>query len=167
MADIDERQKKAFDFVSDYTKQLITLATGIITFMVTFLGDEVKSGPDVSKWCLIVSWGFFTLSICFGIMRLMALTGNLDPVDPKKQPNLTIGSDNVRTPGKLQIFTFLLALLLSVIFGVIQLFHIKKKDVKENTTIIIQQRVSAAGTTLSKDTLYPLNQKNKTGKPGK
>ncbi|MES2427589.1 MAG: hypothetical protein V4560_11485 [Bacteroidota bacterium] len=35
-----EPQKKAFDFVADYTKQLIALATGIITFTVTFLQNE-------------------------------------------------------------------------------------------------------------------------------
>jgi len=159
MAEFDERQKKAFDFVSDYTKQLIALATGIITFMVTFLGTEMKSDAWWLKTLLIVSWGWFTLSICFGIMRLMALTGNLDPVDPKRRPNLTIASDNVRNSGKWQIGTFALGMLFSVLFGVFQLFSAPKKEEKDKTIIILQQPAPVPGKTVVVDTLYPVKPK--------
>lgn len=160
--DMDERQKKAFDFVSDYTKQLITLATGIITFMVTFLSDEVKSSGMASKSLLVLSWLLFTLSICFGIMRLMALTGNLDPVKTGTAPNLTITSPNVRNTGRAQIVLFLAGLVLSMIFGLMQLFWGKKAD-KDKTIIILQQAPPAAGRAIPPDTLYPV----KPHKPGK
>lgn len=159
MAEFDERQKKAFDFVSDYTKQLITLATGIITFMVTFLGVELRSDSWWLKILLIVSWGWFTLSICLGILRLMALTGNLDPVDPKRRPNLTIASSNVRNLGKSQIGTFGLGLLFSVLFGIFQLFSEQKKENKDKTIIILQQPALVAGKTMVPDTLYPVKPK--------
>jgi hypothetical protein len=159
MTEFDERQKKAFDFVSDYTKQLITLATGIITFMVTFLGPELKSDSWWLKTLLVVSWGWFTLSICFGILRLMALTGNLDPVDPERRPNLTIASNNVRNRGKNQIMTFGLGLLFSVLFGIFQLFSEHKKDDKDKTIIILQQPTSVTGKVMTADTLYPVKPK--------
>jgi len=160
MADMNERQKKAFDFVSDYTKQLIALATGIITFMVTFLGDELKSSSAWSKGLLIASWGFFTVSICLGIMRLMALTGNLDPLKSTATPNLTITSKNVRYTGIIQIISFLIALVLSIIFGIIQLFSEHKKADKDKTIIILQQPAPVAGKIVPADTLYPVKPKN-------
>jgi ABC-type uncharacterized transport system YnjBCD permease subunit len=153
--DMDERQKKAFDFVSDYTKQLITLSTGIITVMVTFLSDELKSGGTASKILLVLSWLLFTLSICFGIMRLMALTGNLDPVKAGTPPNLTITSPNVRNTGGTQIVLFLAGLALSMVFGFMQLFWGKKAE-KEKAIIILQQPAPVAGKVVKPDTVYPV-----------
>lgn len=39
---IDERTKKALDFLLDATKQLIVLATAILTFTIAFLKDIAK-----------------------------------------------------------------------------------------------------------------------------
>lgn len=161
MAEFDERRKKAFDFVSDYTKQLITLATGIIALTVTFLGEELKNGSVLSKVFLIVSWALFTVSICSGVMRLMAMTANLDPIDPALRPALTITTRNVRNRGIWQILTFLGALLFSTLFGIIQLFGEHKKADKDKTIIILQQPPPCNGKTLPADTLYPVKPKSR------
>jgi len=147
-------QKKAFDFVADYTKQLIALATGIITFTVTFLQNESL----VNSKLLIISWGFFTLSIIAGIWRLMSLTGNLDPI--KGSAKLTITTMNVRFPGMLQIGSFLIALILSIVFGTLQIPSTAKKTAAP-TVIILQQNPIASGKSTKYDTIYPVNTKNK------
>ena len=152
--DMNERQKKAFDFVSDYAKQLITLATGVITFMVTFLQEELRTGTEGSKRLLVGSWILFIISILGGIWRLMALTGNLDP--RKGSPQLTITTNNVRVPGFVQIFAFFFAIVLSCIFGCNQIFEAKKKDPKDKTIIILQQQIAPGAKVLSVDTIYPV-----------
>lgn len=147
-----EPQKKAFDFVADYTKQLIALATGIITFTVTFLQNESL----VNSQLLIISWGLFTLSIIAGIWRLMSLTGNLDSI--KGSAKLTITTMNVRFPGMLQIGSFLIALILSIIFGTLQIPSTAKKPAAP-TVIILQQSPIASGKSIGYDTIYPINKK--------
>jgi len=82
--EMDERHKKSFDFAADYTKQLITLATGIIAFTVTFLKDITDEGNRTGQNLLVVIWISFGLSVCFGIWRQMAMTGTLDPIHPIK-----------------------------------------------------------------------------------
>jgi hypothetical protein len=141
MTDISDRQGKAFDFVSDYTKQLITLATGIVTFTVTFIQNDFGTVGFWSKICLVLAWGFFILSILAGIMRLMALTGNLDPIDTSKQSD-HITTSNVTRTGIAQIFSFALGLILSVIFGIFQLNQTKMKETKDKPVIIIMHNTA-------------------------
>lgn len=126
-----EPLKKAFDFASDATKQLITLSTAIIAFTVTFSKDILRSTPgqngsgDVaapvphsSKILLAVSWGLYLVSIICGIWTLLALTGTLEPLTDRIRQPLTIRGSNVTLPSALQIVCFLLATLLIVAFGI-------------------------------------------------
>jgi hypothetical protein len=161
---MDDRQKTAFEFVADYSKQLITLATGVVTFMVTFLQDELRTGTDGSRKLLVWSWGLFVVSILAGIWRLMALTGNLDPSKPGASPVLKITTLNVRFPGIIQILSFLAAISLSCVFGSGQIFEAKRKDPDEKTIIILRQQVDAAGKTISADTIYPAADQTKSEK---
>jgi hypothetical protein len=55
-----EREKRAFDFASDLTKQLITLSTSIVT--VTFLFSKDSPGP---KLLAVAIASAFTASISF------------------------------------------------------------------------------------------------------
>jgi len=48
-----ENQKKAFDFASDTTKQLITLSTAIVTLTVTFSKDIIGVGDNSPKILLV------------------------------------------------------------------------------------------------------------------
>ncbi len=82
-----ENQKKAFDFASETTKQLITISTAIITITVTF-SKEIIGGADTStKILLMVAWGLFLFSIIFGVFTLMALTGTLQPLSEWNKQN--------------------------------------------------------------------------------
>ncbi|HEV2354330.1 MAG TPA: hypothetical protein VGR89_08805, partial [Puia sp.] len=80
VANMDETQKKAFDFAADLTKQLMIFATAILAFTATFGKDAGPNPPGYIKWCVVGSWVCYILSIACGILTLMALTGNLDPL---------------------------------------------------------------------------------------
>lgn len=136
MANMDETQKKAFDFAADLTKQLMTFATAILAFTATFGKDAGPNPPGYIKWCVVGSWICYILSIACGILTLMALTGNLDPLpkkgkdpsDPNKTistpvaPILTITSENVTGTGKWQFYFFIVAIILTTVYGYHLLF---------------------------------------------
>ncbi|MXV14528.1 hypothetical protein [Hufsiella ginkgonis] len=91
---MEERQKMAFEFAADYTKQLITLATGILAFTITFLKDI--HDPITGQWWLVFAWIAFGCSIGCGIWAQMGMTGTLGSVKPngsKADIKLTTGSD--------------------------------------------------------------------------
>ena len=132
---MQEYQKKAFDFAADLTKQLITLATGIIALTVTFSKDIFGGANSRYMWLLVLTWIVYLISVFFGLATLSALTGNLDRIarakkdkdgttlkdadgetlrEPQPDPILTITSDNVRGSSKMQIYSFLTAVALTV-----------------------------------------------------
>jgi hypothetical protein len=123
---MNEREKKAFDFAADLTKQLITLSTGIVT--ITLLLSKDLVGPRVFA---LLAWTFYLLSTVFGLWALMALTGTLAPLKRKMKPHAAVKpassaatdtevpfeiGGNVRTPSALQIFAFGLATLFTLVY---------------------------------------------------
>jgi hypothetical protein len=102
---MDERKKKAFDFAADITKQLITLATGVIGAIVTF-GDHglsLKAGGIVG-WALS-GYGF---SAAAGALTLMALTGQLGSPAMTEETCSTY-APQVRGLSAVQVLSFLFA----------------------------------------------------------
>jgi hypothetical protein len=109
---MNERLKKAVDFIADLTKQLITVSTGIVT--VTLLFSKDIFGPKlVAVW----AWVFYLASTVFGLWALMALTGTLVPNDGEapKDEDFPIGK-NVRLQSTLQIGAFGIAVVLTLIY---------------------------------------------------
>ncbi|UOB18476.1 hypothetical protein [Abyssalbus ytuae] len=148
-------EQKAFDFAADTIKQLITLSTAIIALTITFSNDIV--GANISNSSSIYwAWGLFLASVIFGIWTLMALTGTLQPMKKKKKANqeneeqkeqngepeneeesININGFNVKLPAGLQILTFIVALIFTVIFGVSSIVSQKDKlDPKDCIEII-------------------------------
>src|SRR5687768_11657747 len=60
---MEERRKKAFDFAADATKQLVTLAIGVVTLTITFAKDVVKVASGPQKVLLTLAWIVYLLSI--------------------------------------------------------------------------------------------------------
>ena len=121
---MDEQRKKAFDFAQETSKQLITLATAIIGLTVTFGKDFAGGVEGCARFLAIGSWVLFLLSILFGLMTLMAMTGSLEPkLDPKRasEPPAvpSVRGSNVIIPAAIQVFLFFLALVAAVWFGII------------------------------------------------
>lgn len=103
----------------DLTKQLLTLASGILALTITFL-DKVLT--EVSGWghvLLTTSWGLYILSILAGIGALMGIAGTLycreNPDDETrcqtsgKPLPTTIYAGMVKWPGRIQVGGFLIA----------------------------------------------------------
>jgi ketosteroid isomerase-like protein len=78
-----DRVKKAFDFASESVKQLLTLSTAILTLTITFGKDVFQSVSAEAKENLTYAWIIYLVSIFFGIMTLLALTGTLEPAKKK------------------------------------------------------------------------------------
>jgi hypothetical protein len=102
-------QIKAFDFAADATKQLITVATGVVTATVLFsTGLDARS----REWAL-ASWIVLTVSVVFGLFTLLNLTGNLFSA---ATPN--INAAGIRRLSQTQIVLFVAGIGLVVVFGI-------------------------------------------------
>jgi hypothetical protein len=110
---MNDAVKLGFEFARDLSNQLITLSTGLLAFTVTFSKDSMKTLPRRTIYVLGTAWGLHLLSIAFGILAVMALTGTvLVPLDADNP----IGS-NARWPAGVQIITFLIGTLLLIVYG--------------------------------------------------
>lgn len=125
MANFDQQRQKAFDFCADVTKQLITISAGIIAFTITFSKDFVGDISDIAKIFAYLSWGLHFISILFGILVLLSLTAQLEPKESliiSKEPPNVVPAPTIRNPtakySLLQIAAFLLAISLTIIFGI-------------------------------------------------
>ena len=136
-----ERIKLSFSFAGDVVKQLIALSTAIVTLCVAltdklFLSEAAQSH---SIW-LLIALGFFVLSILFGLLTMMAMTGTLGKPDVENNDEATdeaeeqeenrgqeeidvnkgtIYQGNIRALMICQLSTFFLAIILAVVFVVV------------------------------------------------
>lgn len=132
----EDLRKKAFDFASATVKQLITLSTALIALSITFRGNFDQAGNEV---LLLICWICFFVSVLFGIMTLMALTGTLEKCTEKgdKKVDLSIYGANVKRPSALQILFFLLGLLFLGFYGGQSILGEKKESKIETEEIKI------------------------------
>lgn len=112
MADISTNVSKAFDFAQDATKQVITLATAIVTFTVTFLKDLAASAPQDARNWLTYAWIAYFASICFGLLALLKMTGDLE-----RSASPSIYGWFTRGLSFIQIVLFAVGLGLTLLFG--------------------------------------------------
>jgi hypothetical protein len=112
---MDESSKKAFDFAADLTKQLITVASAIVTLTVTFSKDT----PAPARGWAYLAWLFFLISILLGFGTLMCMTGELQPKanNGVGTNNPSIWRGNITFFSSAQIGTFLIAISLTAWFG--------------------------------------------------
>ncbi len=121
-AAMDTRTSKAFDFSLEVTKQLVTLAMAILVLTVTFL-DTTEKGPDTSEtpWLWVSAWIIYILSVVFGILTMMALTGTLEPKDKAQVKTTTIRQGSVVMFSCMQIVLFVVGTACVVALGTIKL----------------------------------------------
>lgn len=123
---MDDQVKLAFTFASDLSKQLITLSTGILAITIAFTKDIVKRISSLGACALAVAWFFYLLSVICGIWTLMALTGTLAPLEPMSG-ELALGQ-NIRDPAAYQIYSFLIATILIIIYGILSIVLYRSKN---------------------------------------
>ncbi|PHN00858.1 hypothetical protein [Flavilitoribacter nigricans] len=124
---MSDQRLKAFDFASESTRLLITLSTGFIALTITFSKEFIGDVTQVPIWPLALAWLLFFLSIMFGILTMLSLTGSLSEdatskeAPGKKGGKLSIYSPNITYMSILQILFFLAAVLFTGIFGLLSL----------------------------------------------
>src|SRR4051812_5828931 len=101
-----------FEFARDLAQQLITLSTGILALSITFTKDLVKGVPSRATFVLGTAWLLYVFCILFGLLHLMALTGELAPTEVRA-PVTRIG-DSSRLFAMCQLISFLLATIAMV-----------------------------------------------------
>jgi hypothetical protein len=113
--DFGERAKKSFDFLQDTTKQVIALATAILTFTLTFLKDVAKGAGQTSYTIMTVAWALLVVSALLGFLVLFNMTGVLDPANAEPP---TIYKSSIRLFSGLQQLLFVVALLALLLFAI-------------------------------------------------
>lgn len=124
---MDEQTKKAFDFASDITKQLITVAAAIVTLTVTFSKDTPVPARAWAYW----AWFGFLVSIILGFAALMSLAGELQPklgpgVAAVGNANPSIWKKNITLFSIAQMLVFLVAVGLTAVFGAVAMRNPEK-----------------------------------------
>jgi hypothetical protein len=175
-----ENQKKAFDFASDTTKQLITISTAVIALSITFSKDIIGGAENSPKSLLIWTWAVFIFSIICGVATLMTLTGTLQPLSewkkrktqtsttstssppssmtvnhsPDEFENLNINNGNIRLFSMLQAISFIVAIILTGVFGYKSLSNQTIKYKHKNEYQVIRHSTLNNDSTIYIDTLY-------------
>src|SRR6478736_819264 len=93
--------ERAFDVVTEITKQVLTLATGIIVVTITFVKDFATHASPGAKDVLAWSWGLYAASIFFGMFTLMASAGLQARGDDTTVgvPSPSVNETNIRVIG--------------------------------------------------------------------
>lgn len=105
----DDQKSKAYDFAADLVKQLISLATGVLTVTLAFYDSFLKTSGGPTGW-MVAAWIVFLLSIGAGIVSLMAQTGAL-----ATSQTASVTSTAEQRPAQAQVFLFVLALVFMVV----------------------------------------------------
>jgi hypothetical protein len=113
--DINERTKGAFGSAADGSKQLISLATGIIALTLTFSKDFVADLGKGERLWLSRAWLALLLSVVAGIWTQYALAGTLGTRKARGYPS--IFSRNITWAARVQIASFLAGVSLVIWVG--------------------------------------------------
>src|SRR5215468_10416340 len=95
--DFDIKDRKAFDFAADATKQILTLSTGILALTITFAKD-ILGAPGHWSRLLGWSWILYLISILCGVWTLLALTGSFSSSGQRTPPTSPPPTDAPTTP---------------------------------------------------------------------
>ena len=68
---------QAASFAADATRQLLTLATGVLAVTVTFMSDLVPNPSKVTITLMAAGWLFLLVGIVAGIVCLFALASEV------------------------------------------------------------------------------------------
>jgi hypothetical protein len=111
---------KQFEVTIDISKQLVTVAAAIITVTIAFSKDIVGMATigHADRVLVGFAWGLFLVSVVAGLWCLYAANGSVSI--PRKDDGTprSIYDANVAWPMLVQQVAFLLAIVLTVVFGV-------------------------------------------------
>jgi len=103
---------------ADATKQVVTLATGIIGLTVTF-AEKFKSKDEiVVLWTMKGSWICFGVAIAFGVWTLLAIAGVANKAAqaaPAKVPDAD--ETSIRIPAIVMVLAFVAGMVMVIWTG--------------------------------------------------
>lgn len=110
-------------FAADVTKQLLTLATGVLAVTVTFMSDLVPN-PSAATTALM-AFGWFALLVCVmaGTWCLLALTAEVGEAERETgaASRASIFRPQVMWPARVQALAFLAGLILILLAATLSL----------------------------------------------
>jgi hypothetical protein len=112
---LDDQAKQAFTAVSDWTKQILTLSTGIVTLTIAFADKIFGALSTPEKAFLYSGWVIYAIAILAGVMVLGALAGALGKTSDLKAED--VYGWNVRLFAMIQLGGFFFGTVALVIFG--------------------------------------------------
>ena len=107
---MDENIKMSFDFAWNLSEQIITLSTIILGFTATF-AKEFRAGAHSYIASISFAWILYLLSILFGLLSFMALTGALTA------PSAHVIPSNAKWFAGIQVGTFGFASIMVAVTG--------------------------------------------------
>ena len=110
--DQSDWRKHSFDSVADSTKQLMTVATGVVTATVLFSSDL----DPMARYWAYASWLLFFASVFFGIAVLFNISGSLIAASQSSAPSPSIDK-GTRALSVCQLVAFLIGIPALVGFG--------------------------------------------------
>jgi hypothetical protein len=125
---VQEWRKQSFDFASDSTKQLITIATGVVTATVLFSKDL----DSLSRWLALAAWIVLTISVLSGVAALLNMSGNLNNAADGEYPVPSVNAYGIKFFSRAQIAFFGLGIILVFIFG---FFAVRARPAPDNKAI--------------------------------
>lgn len=116
---------------AEFTKQVITLSTGVITLTITFLEKIVQPTVTAARHVPITmfsAWILFGIAVIAGVLTLGAIAGTLEALDRKQNGMLLdvnqtaaveeLGKGpNITWPARLMGACFLLGMICTIATG--------------------------------------------------
>lgn len=128
---VQEWRKQAFDLSAESTKQLITVATGVVTVTILFSKDLDKT----SRYLAYAAWVAFVVSVMFGVAVLLNLSGNLQHAADGKYQYPSVTAKGIPFLSKGQIGTFTVGIILLFVFGLFAVNGHAPQDTRPTTPI--------------------------------
>jgi hypothetical protein len=122
-------QEKSFEFANEAMKLVLTLATGVVAFTVTFTKDMIGSNPIQYQNLLIASWVLMILSATLCLLTLLAIAGTAYKLSLNNSNSHSIYDTNIKLPSAVAISTFILGMICMVTFT-LKNFPSQEKKVK-------------------------------------
>lgn len=116
---MSERDKKAYELAAEVVKQILGLSTAIVAISATLFKDVIPMHVPFSWIAIIGAWVLLILSIVYGISTLRWLTTKMYGPDDVRLPSLA--DIDIATNARLHVRSFVAALVLLAIFGVIEI----------------------------------------------
>jgi hypothetical protein len=100
----------------DVAKQIITLASVIITLTVTFAKDLGPSKDGPVPLVIKLAWLGYGAAIVFAVWTMLALTGTMRDIEAGNS-GLNIDASNVRLPAAGMVLSFIAGIALTIVAG--------------------------------------------------